>query len=87
MIYFKGQTSASIFRSLKKCYQAWKLGRLEFPEIEFFVWNWIEIIINQALWGNYLKNGVSEYISIQVTQPTHTCVSILRELNTKYTFN
>ena len=28
MIYFRSQTSASIFRSLKKCYQAWKLGRL-----------------------------------------------------------
>ena len=29
MIYFKGQTSASIFRSLKKCNQAWQLGRLD----------------------------------------------------------
>ena len=84
MIYFKGQTSASIFRSLKKCYQAWKLGRLEFPEMEFFVWNWIEIIINQALWGNYLKNGVSEYISIQVTQPTHSKVSRFCENQVEY---
>ena len=82
---FIGQQESSVapcelirgYTPLKKCYQAWKLGRLEFPGIEFFVWNWIEIINNQALWGNYLKNGVSEYISIQVTQSKPEGVPIL----------
>ena len=38
MIYFRSQTSASIFRSLKKCYQAWKLGRLDHNHLDHNQW-------------------------------------------------